>query len=255
MAALAVELVCIGNELLSGRTVNTNARWLCARVYGMGGTVKRVTVVADDATEIEGAFREAASRRADWVIATGGLGPTYDDLTLSGLARALGVGLKEDGRALEMVSRRTARLDPARRKMAAIPEGTEPLFNPAGTAPGVAAKMGVTKLACLPGVPAEMMAIFDAEVAPRMSGGPVRSKTLDVEVLGVPEADMAPLLAELAAANPEIYVKSHPQGPGRVVVQFSGRGEEGVKAADGASGAFLARMREVDAKCSVRELR
>jgi len=233
----------VGNELLNGRTANTNAQWLCGEIYSLGGLVKRVMTVPDDLQEIETTLRETLLRRPRWVITTGGLGPTYDDMTLDGVAAALGRGLSEDKAAREMILKRLAGykvqgraqpLDftPERAKMARIPVGSKPLSNSAGTAPGVLVELEGTYVACLPGVPSEMKAIFQEHLAPMMAGNRLKTVTVDTEVRGVPEAALAPTLAALAKKYPGIYVKSHPkgfEGVSRVLVQLTGRGEEGVE--------------------------
>jgi nicotinamide-nucleotide amidase len=143
-----VELISIGNELLIGKILNTNAHWLAKRITSLGLSVRRITVVGDDLDEISSAIRETIQRRPAFIITTGGLGPTFDDKTLEGVARAIGRELKENKEALEMIKKkyeqyvaegrmRKLELTPYRVKMATLPEGSKPLPNPVGTAPGV----------------------------------------------------------------------------------------------------------------------
>jgi len=82
-----IELVCIGNELLIGKTVNTNAHWLAERCTALGASVQRITVISDDLDEIAGALNESLGRKPSFIITTGGLGPTFDDKTLRGVSR------------------------------------------------------------------------------------------------------------------------------------------------------------------------
>ena len=82
---MIVEILCVGTELLSGITLNTNADWLCGEITNVGGVVRRVTVVRDDLSEISSATRESLAREPSIVITTGGLGATYDDMTLEGI--------------------------------------------------------------------------------------------------------------------------------------------------------------------------
>ena len=91
MEVLTVEVITVGNELLSGRVVNTNASWIASRVTGLGGVVKRITTVSDDVEECSAAIRDALTRRPKLIITTGGLGPTFDDRTLESIALALGI--------------------------------------------------------------------------------------------------------------------------------------------------------------------
>src|ERR671919_1011750 len=106
---MIVEILCIGNELLSGITLNTNADWLCGEITNVGGVVRRVTVVRDDLSEISSAARESLARRPNILITTGGLGATYDDMTLEGIAAALGRKTTIDQRAVEMLKKSYAR--------------------------------------------------------------------------------------------------------------------------------------------------
>ena len=98
-----MEIICIGNELLIGKTLNTNAQWIAKRATSLGMAVKRITVVGDDVDEIAGAVREALQRKPRFILTTGGLGPTFDDKTLEGIARALNRELKVDESALNMI--------------------------------------------------------------------------------------------------------------------------------------------------------
>jgi len=143
-----MEMICIGNELLIGKTLNTNANWLAERATALGITVRSITTVRDEIDEIKRAVNHALERKPRFLITTGGLGPTYDDKTLEGLAEALGLRLTVNEKALKMVREKyeayfkegrmdRAELTPSRIKMAKIPEGAEPLPNPVGTAPGV----------------------------------------------------------------------------------------------------------------------
>jgi len=112
-----------------------------------------------------------------------------------------------------------------------LPRGSIPLENPVGTAPGVLIKVGRTNIVCMPGVPAEMKAIFHNGLAPLMAPSRLQTVTIDVEVLDKPEALLAPILKSLADEYSTIYVKSHPggnEGGSRVVIQLTGRGNEGI---------------------------
>ena len=100
---MIIEILCVGNELLSGITLNSNANWLAGQVASAGGIVKRVTVVRDDLGEISDAVKEILARKPDILVTTGGLGATYDDLTLEGVAMALGKKILPDERAVQML--------------------------------------------------------------------------------------------------------------------------------------------------------
>jgi molybdenum cofactor synthesis domain-containing protein len=101
-----MEIICVGNELLIGKTLNTNAQWIAKQATALGIAVKRVTVVADDVNEIAKAVREALSRKPQFIVTTGGLGPTFDDKTLAGIAEALKRMLAVNAEALAMVRKK-----------------------------------------------------------------------------------------------------------------------------------------------------
>jgi len=220
-----MEIVCVGNELLIGKTLNTNAQWLAKRATSLGMAVKRITVVADDIKEIVKVIRETLRRRPRFIITTGGLGPTFDDKTLEGIAKALNRKLEINEKALEMVKekyenyaheRRMEKIEltPARVKMATIPEKAEPIANPVGTAPAVRIDLEGTILMALPGVPSEMEAIFEETVAPllRKETGQVTFSEKSIYADGIMESALAPLIDKVMHDNPYVYVKSHPRG-------------------------------------------
>ena len=220
-----MEIICVGNELLIGKTLNTNAQWIASQATALGTTVKRVTVAADDVNEIANAIRETISRKPHFVITTGGLGPTFDDKTLEGIAKALNRKLEINEKALKMVrekyeayarekGKETVELTPPRIKMATLPEKTEPIFNPVGTAPGVRVDLEETILIALPGVPSEMEAIFRETVAGLLKQSSGKSVFYEKSIYAddVMESSLAPLIDKVMNDNPGIYVKSHPKG-------------------------------------------
>ncbi|MBN1587907.1 MAG: CinA family protein [Pirellulales bacterium] len=161
---MRAEVLSIGDELTSGLSLDTNARWLSQQLENLGIGVACHTTVADDLDVMTEAFRTAI-RRADVVVATGGLGPTADDLTRDALAATVGRPLVRDDAALQHIRCLFAhrhREMPERNKLQAMfPAGSRIVLNPHGTAPGIAIEVprGDTPpvhFYCLPGVPAEM---------------------------------------------------------------------------------------------------
>jgi len=232
-----MEIVGIGNELLIGKTLNTNANWLAKRSTTFGMMVKRITVVSDDVDEIASVVREALNRKPKFIITIGGLGPTFDDKTLQGTAKALNCKLEVNEKALKMVREKyetyyregkmeRVELTPARIKMARLPERAEPLPNPVGTAPGVIINVGGTFLISLPGVPPEMEAIFEESVAPliKKNAGELAFFETSMYADGIMESALAPLIDKAMHDNPHVYVKSHPKGEERkphIEIHFS----------------------------------
>ncbi len=168
---MKAEIVSIGSELTSGQNLDTNAHWLSRKLAEMGVPVGFHTTVADDLDDNVQCFRIALDR-ADLVIATGGLGPTQDDLTREALARAAGVELVEDPASVEhirqMFAKRNRPMPDRNRVQALHPVGAEPILNTCGTAPGIWMRFGTKAFAAMPGVPSEMFVMFDEQVKPRL---------------------------------------------------------------------------------------
>ncbi len=168
------EVISIGDELTSGQRLDTNSQWLSERLGELGVRVMYHSTVADDLTANVGVFR-AAAERADVVVATGGLGPTADDLTREALAEVSGCPLVLDEPSLEYIRGIFARFKrdmPERNSVQAMfPEGSRVIPNANGTAPGIwldlpRAGGGTSHVFALPGVPAEMFEMFKQTVAP-----------------------------------------------------------------------------------------
>ncbi len=165
------EILCVGTELLLGDIVNTNAAFLSQRLADLGICVYRHTVVGDNPTRLRAALRDALES-ADLVITSGGLGPTYDDLTKETVASTLGRELVLDTASLEKIQSYFARtgrvMTDNNKKQAMIPKGARVLPNDYGTAPAFAvedSEKGKTVI-MLPGPPSELIPIFNEQVAP-----------------------------------------------------------------------------------------
>jgi len=208
-----------------GSTLNTNANWLSQEIYRLGCVVNRHTVVGDDVESIANAVKEALKRGTDLLIITGGLGPTYDDKTLEGVAKALRRRLVVNQEALKHIEAKykelAARgliakyeLTPARVKMATLPSKSIAVRNPIGTAPAVLIHHKASTIFCLPGVPVELKAIFEESVAPFIKQliGNLFVAEGRLEVKSLPESSLAPLLDKVVNRHPTVYVKSHPRG-------------------------------------------
>lgn len=223
-----VEIISIGNELLIGKTLNTNAQWLAKMMTVIGINVNRITVISDDIKKIAESIKETINRHPQFIITTGGLGPTFDDKTFEGIAEAFNLELKVDPQASEMIKKKYIEyaqemdcgefeLTPARMKMATIPEGAEPLTNPVGTAPAIAIQHGELTVFALPGVPSEMKAIFEKSLLPTLkdAAGNLTFYEASLFVSCIMESEIAPFIDNVMHANPYIYIKSHPMGAER----------------------------------------
>lgn len=170
---MKAEIISIGSELTSGKNLDTNSQWLSIQLASMGIPVGWHTTIADDFDANLEAFG-IASQRAGLVVATGGLGPTQDDLTREVLAKLLKVPLEFHQPSwdtiIEMFTRRN-RACPDRNKVQAyFPKGAEPIPNTTGTAPGIWVKVNQSYFAALPGVPREMKSMFDGWLKPMLLG-------------------------------------------------------------------------------------
>jgi nicotinamide-nucleotide amidase len=167
-------ILSIGDELTTGQTREGNAAWLAAQLAARAVTTVELRVVPDKRAAIAGAIRELASR-CDVLLATGGIGPTADDLTRQGLGAVLAPGqsLATDAEALANLerhwTRRSARMPPANIIQAQHPPGARLLPNPRGTAPGIAGSIGYCRVYIMPGPPREMRKMFRDHVLPELS--------------------------------------------------------------------------------------
>jgi len=153
-----VAVVTVGDELLAGETVNTNASWLGEQLTAQGVTVERVMTVPDREGDIARVVNEYRAEY-DAVVVTGGLGPTHDDLTMAGVAAAFGVPVERNEEALSWLeSEGGYTRDDLATGTADLPKGARPLHNDVGVAPGCV----VGSVYVLPGVPSEMKSMFDA---------------------------------------------------------------------------------------------
>ncbi len=222
--SINIEIICVGNELLIGKVKDTNAHYLAKQATNLGANVTRVTVIQDMVEEIAKIIREVIARKPQFIITTGGLGPTFDDKTLQGIAKALNRKLEVNPKALAMVKQRTEQyvkkrglpaeieLTPPRVKMATLPEKTEVVSNPIGTAPGVRVDVDGTLLFALPGVPMEMEAIFEETIAPLIKQAVGSSVFCEKSIFvdNIFESRLAPLIDKVMSDNLGVYIKSHP---------------------------------------------
>jgi len=198
-------IVLSGNELLDGRTRDTNGAFLSADLSARGVKVTSVLTVADDAERLTAALEYSLAAEPDLLVVGGGLGTTHDDLTAACLAQALGVRLAEDQTALAMVEERVRwvaerrhldvdELLPLARRQALLPASSTPV-PPAGVAPGIAARRGPTRVYAYPGVPYEFEAMWLSTAERLQADGFFPDVAVRiVRIFGVGELQVAPLL-------------------------------------------------------------
>ena len=247
---MIVELINTGSELMLGRVLNTHQQWLCRQLADLGYIVTRQVAVPDTGKDIEQAVREALAR-ADLVIATGGLGPTSDDLTRDLVAQLLGKVLREDTVVLAHISHIFERLKrpmPERtRVQALVPEGATVLHNPHGTAPGLAMEVRPNPfraggqpswLIMLPGPPRELRPMFTESVVPLLQralplAGSFVCRTLRTTGIGesVVEEKIGGPLQHWVEAGLDLGYCAR---PGQVDVRLAARGDDAERQVSGA---------------------
>jgi nicotinamide-nucleotide amidase len=210
---LKASILAIGSELLTPQRADTNALFLTRRLLEVGVAVALRQTVADDMQLLAAAFRHALAT-TDLVIATGGLGPTEDDLTREAAAAALGRGLTRDAAYLDALRERFARygrvMAPVNEKQADLIDGAVLIKNPRGTAPAQSVESGGKLLVLLPGPPGEMEPLFDAQVLPlvrqRAQGAVLKTRVLRIASMG--ESEVEQLVAPIYKAfeNPRTTI-------------------------------------------------
>jgi len=232
---LRAEVIAIGDELTTGQRLDTNSRWLSAELALMGVPVAFHTTAPDTLEAGIEAFR-IASGRADFVIATGGLGPTADDLTRDVLAALVGGPLELDAAALVAVESRFARrgvpMPESNRRQALITRGSRIIPNPDGTAPGIDVDVPgpgrVSRIFALPGVPAEMRSMWQASVLPALLAAlPERGTIVQrrIKCYGAGESAIEAMLPDLVrrGRDPLVGITAH---EATITLRIAARGRD-----------------------------
>ena len=222
------EIIAVGTELLLGNIANTNAQFLSQLLASAGVNVLYHTAVGDNPQRLRAAV-ETARSRCDLLVFTGGLGPTYDDMTKETVAGVFGLALEYHPEVMEEIQQYFDRvfhrpMPACNRQQAMLPQGCTVLHNPVGTAPGCIFTAGGVTAVLLPGVPHECRYLAEHAVLPWLrgqSGGVIRSR--DLHVFGLTEPQVQELLGDLmdGAQNPSLapYAK-----PGEVMLRLTAKG-------------------------------
>lgn len=208
-AGMNAAVVTVGDELLAGRTANTNATWLCERLAERGVDIERVTTIPDRVSDIARVVNEYRAAY-DAVIVTGGLGPTHDDVTMDGVAAALGRSLTEHDAARTWLEENGYSHAELADGTAELPAGARALHNDVGVAPGAV----LEDVYVLPGVPEEMKAMFET-VASEFNGEPTHRL---VVVADEPESALLDRIAELRRQF-DVSVGSYPGDGVRISIE------------------------------------
>ncbi len=234
-------LLVIGDEILSGRTKDKNIGYIAEYLTNIGIDLKEVRVVADDEAAIVEALN-ALRHRHTYVFTTGGIGPTHDDITADCVAKAFGVPIDVDPRALAIMRERfkPEELNEARLRMARVPQGAELVANPYNKVPG----FWIGNVIVMAGVPAIMQAMLDG-VAPQLKTGvKMLSETVPANMR---EGDIGTELGRVAKRHPEAMIGSYPfwqpDGQPNTNLVIRSRSTEALQAARKDVEAMLAKVR------------
>src|SRR3954454_11864565 len=210
---MQIEVICTGDEVLTGKIVNTNFSYIAQKLEDVGLAVRWGTTVGDDRDTLLAAFLEAG-QRAEAVIVNGGLGPTVDDLSQEIAAKAAGDELVLNEQWLttmeEFFHRRSRVMSPNNKKQAMLPSRSEMLDNPVGTACGFALDIGKARFFFTPGVPRELRRMLEEQVIPRIlarSGAPTSIHLKRFHSYGLGESHVDQLLTGVEALDPDGGVK------------------------------------------------
>ena len=234
-----IGILVIGNEILDGLVLDTNSQWIINQLKALNLNVTEKMTVRDEIQAISKAIRRMLSGGINLIFTTGGLGPTHDDKTLSGVAMAFELPTELNEKAIQIVTRQykemhqrgvieTGEITEPRRKMAILPRGARPLDNRVGGAPGVVLDVEGAQIISLPGVPGELMWIFDNQLLSLLKGKIEGAFAEDVIYLPLrDESTLAPIIDEVMQDVPGVYIKSmvKPYGESGIRLWISSSGQ------------------------------
>jgi nicotinamide-nucleotide amidase len=223
-------LISIGDELLIGQTINTNAAWLGEKLSEMGIEVNRAWTIGDTYGDIKETISQAETI-SDLILITGGLGPTKDDITRKALADYMGVGMVFHEASYERIVKIFARLgrpvSMVHKEQCLMPEGAEILRNSMGTAPGMLFRRGDTIIISMPGVPYEMKAIMEEEVIPILRGmAKIMQEQRTILTCGTGETVLENQISDIVENFPENVSIAYLPSPGQVKLRVTARGAD-----------------------------
>lgn len=209
--SLTAAVIIIGNEILTGRTQDSNTSWIAEKLLARGIAIREVRIIPDDADAIIHSVN-ALRAKHNYVFTTGGIGPTHDDITAECVAKAFDVNMEQNEEAFRMLEQYYGleNLTPPRAKMASVPIGSKLIPNPVSAAPGFI----IENVYVMAGVPRIMHAMLDHIIDMLKVGRPVLSNTV---ACATPESALAEDLAILQNRYPEIEIGSYPHFRGGVL--------------------------------------
>lgn len=226
-------IISIGNEILFGKTINTNASFIADQLYTIGIEVQKVITIADDKEQIFNTITSAFIE-TDLIVMTGGLGPTKDDITKQVICDYFHVGQKTDDTTLKeiqaMFQRRGFTLNEINRLQASIPEGAIALSNKNGTAPGIFLEKDQKILIAMPGVPFEMKSIVTNELIPLLKNRFQNHHIVihkEIITAGIGESALSELIEPWELALPKHITLAYLPSPGKLMLRLTGRSDHG----------------------------
>ncbi|QAR31558.1 CinA family nicotinamide mononucleotide deamidase-related protein [Ornithobacterium rhinotracheale] len=232
MKSLFAHIISIGDEVLLGDTLDTNAHFIAKQLNKINVQLNEISVIHDEEATIQKKIKEAALH-ADIIITTGGLGPTRDDKTKFVVADLLGEKLVMNEQALAWVEEHYAQnlrrsMNELTRNQALLPENSEPLRNQTGTACGIWSKYQNSVIINLPGVPVEMRHLMQTQVIPKIKKDFLANYRLHkyVRVYDVPESELAIILSDFENEMPENVKLAYLPKNSRIKMRFTGIGKD-----------------------------
>ena len=225
------EIISIGDELLYGQTLDTNAHWISHKLDEYNIKVFQRTTIGDDADQILNAFATAAER-VDIVLITGGLGPTKDDLTKPLLAKYFGVGMVHHEEVLRditlLFAKASREVTALNAQQAELPANCEKITNPVGTAPGMWFYENNTVFVAMPGVPYEMKSIMTQSILPKLhemfSKGVLHHHI--IKTIGITESSLSDLIEDWEVNLPKHIKLAYLPTKGQVKLRLTGSGDD-----------------------------
>ena len=228
----SAEIITIGDEILTGDILDTNSRFLCEGLTKIGVTVSKVTIIHDDVEIISNAVKSALGSSSDYVIVSGGLGATPDDMTIEAVAKALGRNLIKNSEIVEWVIKKMdymtrfgfkGGITEEREKFAIIPEGFTAIYNKVGLAPGLVSEIGESTLIILPGVPRELEPLF-MSISDEYIKSEETIESEELTIFGL-ESDFAGCYRQFNVDFPDVRLGSYPTR-GKILVKLYLSGED-----------------------------
>lgn len=226
---MRAQIISIGDELLIGQTINTNAAWIGAELSKLGFEISRMISIPDKKDDILKVLAESAGK-SDVVLITGGLGPTSDDITKPVLCEFFETKMVTDPEVLaiieKMMFRRNFPMNENNRRQAEVPQSCKVLYNATGTAPGMWFEKQGTVFVSMPGVPLEMKHIMTEHVLPELAKK-YRTQTIihrNIMTYGTPEAKLAEILTGFEAGLPEYVRLAYLPSFGIIKLRLTGKG-------------------------------